>query len=392
MIPSPEKWMARALELAARGRGATRPNPVVGAVLLGADGEMLGEGWHHGPGLPHAEVEALRDARSRGLDPRGGIMFVTLEPCNHHGRTPPCTEAILEAGIATVVIAQRDPNIQARGGVERLRDAGIRVEVGCLADQAIPLNAPFNVYHSLKRPLFTIKWAMTLDGCTSVPSGDSKWITGEFARREVHRRRAAHDAVLAGIGTVLADKARLTARLPSGDPAHSPTQYIRRRVLLDGDLRLPTNAPFLEAAEDGSVPVIFCREGANKNRHIRLEAAGATVIPIKASPEGISLACLAFHLFDMGIQSVYVEGGRRVAGSLVRHGMADRVEAWLAPRLAGGATGFHHLGPLTLPSPMESMGDAIHLRNLEVSRHGADLLLEGWLLDWAELGAGIGAS
>lgn len=378
-----EKWMARAIELAAMGVGKCRPNPAVGSVVVSEEGELLGEGYHRGAGLPHAEIEALKNAADRGQNTRCAVLYVNLEPCNHHGRTPPCCDAILEAGISRVVIAQRDPNIKARGGVERLREAGLKVDVGILAEQALLLNAAFNIHHGLKRPLMTLKWAMTLDGCTSMASGDSKWITGEVARGEVHRRRAGHDAVLAGVNTVITDEARLTARLPEGDPAAPPPDLQRWRIVLDSDLRLPAHSPFMEPS-DGCTPLVVCAEDSDRGKQAALLETGAEVLPLKRGPYGVSLPDLSFSLYERGIQSVYVEGGRRVSGALLRHGMADRVECWMAGKIAGGSH-TPHLGPTASPAPFPTMGDALHLHEMTISHHGPDLLLEGWLTNWHDM-------
>ncbi|MCC5876682.1 MAG: bifunctional diaminohydroxyphosphoribosylaminopyrimidine deaminase/5-amino-6-(5-phosphoribosylamino)uracil reductase RibD [Candidatus Sumerlaeia bacterium] len=375
-----EKWMARAIELAAMGAGKCRPNPAVGSVVVSPGGELLGEGFHHGAGLPHAEVEALKDVASKGKDAKGACLYVNLEPCNHHGRTPPCCDAILNGGIARVVIAQRDPNIKARGGVERLREAGVDVRVGVLTEKALELNAAFNIYHGIKRPLVTLKWAMTLDGCTSMASGDSKWITGELARGEVHRRRAGHDAVLAGVNTVITDQARLTARLPENDPAQPPAGLKRWRIVLDTDLRLPPHSPFMEPS-DGCTPLVVCADDSDRAKQAALLETGAEVLPLKRGKFGISLPDLSLSLFDLGIQSIYVEGGRRVAGALLRHGMADRVECWMAGKIAGGSH-TPHLGPTASPAPFPMMSDALHLHNVALSHHGPDFLMEGWLTNW----------
>lgn len=374
------QWMERALELARKGVGRTRPNPAVGAVVLARNGEPAGGGWHREAGQPHAEVEALEDARRRGRDTQGGTMYITLEPCNHHGRTPPCTEAILAAGIARVVVAQRDPNPQARGGVERLREAGVEVLTGLLREKALRLNEAFNLFHLQNRPLFTLKWAMTLDGCTAMASGDSKWITGEEARREVHRRRAAHDAVMAGRGTVMGDGACLTARLPSAEQDFLPAAVKRLRVVLDSNLLLPTDAPFLQAARDSS-PLVVCCEDNPADRRRALVEAGAEVAAVGRGPHGVSLPDLVIALRERGVQSVYVEGGRRLAGALLRHGLADRVECWLAPRLAGGAPA-PHLGPTASPLPWSKMSESLDLGELSLTRFEADWLVEGWVFDW----------
>lgn len=369
-MESDEHYMREALSLAGRGVGATRPNPAVGAVIVDASGAVVGRGWHRRAGMPHAEVEALRDAASSGRDVRGATMFVTLEPCNHQGRTGPCSEAVLSAGIARVVIAAADPHKAASGGAERLRAAGVEVRTGVLAEESRLMNAGFFTTHLLGRPLVTLKWAMTLDGCTSATGGDAKWITGPAARAEVHRRRAAHDALLVGIETVLRDGTRGTIR-----DVPMPEGITLWRVVLDSSLRLPPGAPFLEP-DPISRALVVCGEDADPAREAALKARGAEVLRVAAREERIDIAALLEALSRIGIQSVYVEGGRRVAGSFLAAGAVDRVEAWVAPRLLGG--GATHLGPLVLdPAPL-AIAEAQALHRVQWTSFGEDLLVEGW--------------
>lgn len=358
--------MERALQLAAQGRDTTFPNPCVGAVLTDACGRVLGEGFHTAAGRPHAEVEALNDARARGNSVQGATCYVTLEPCNHWGRTGPCSEALLAAGVARVVIATIDPHKGVHGGAARLRDAGVVVEVGLLGEEARLLNAGFLTYHQLGRPLVTLKWAMTLDGCTSTRTGDSKWITSEEARAEVHRRRARHGAVVAGIETVLQDHARLSAR------TNPPARFPVRRVVLDRQLRLPLTAPFLEPVENQPA-VIYTQAGTSAERASALRAAGADVRVLAAVEPASVLADLAAQ----GVQSVLIEGGRRVAGSFLAAGLVDRVEAWIAPRVLGGGATF--LGPVHRADAPDFMREAGSLERVQVGSWGPDVLIEGWL-------------
>jgi diaminohydroxyphosphoribosylaminopyrimidine deaminase/5-amino-6-(5-phosphoribosylamino)uracil reductase len=369
MTPPDRKFMLRALELAALARGMTRPNPCVGAVIVSPEGAVLGEGFHHRAGLPHAEVEALEAARVAGNEVRGATMYVTLEPCNHRGRTGPCSEAVIAAGIRRVVMAMRDPNAEARGGVERLREAGVEVAVGLCEAEALLLNPAFNTCHMLGRPLVTLKWAMTLDGCTSVGTGDSKWITGPEAREEVHRRRAGHDAVIAGIGTVLRDDARLSARVPGG------VSFPPDRIVLDSTLRLSTLSAFVRE-EDGGRALVVCTEEAEAGREIALQEAGVEVLRLPRGKHGVSIPDLMRALHGRKVQSLYVEGGRILAGQLLEEGVVDRVEAWLAPKLAGGGAG--HLGPTLMGNPLGTMAEAISLHHVSAVAFGGDLLVEGW--------------
>ena len=359
--------MRRAIELARRSVGRTRPNPNVGAVIV-KNGEVVGEGWHHQAGQPHAEVEALR---SCAVDPRGATMVVTLEPCNHHGRTGPCSEAVLRAGIARVVIGQRDPNVVSGGGIERLRAAGVEVIAGVEEGLALQLNPPFNTFHLLGRPAVTLKWALSADGCTSCDSGHSFWITGEAARRRVHEMRVLHDAVLIGVETALRDKARLTIR-----GVDSPPGPPRRRIVLDGKLRLPLDHPLL--AETQGIPTVVCAEDAPAQHEEALVEAGAQVWRLEGERDGtVSLSALMARLREEGVQSVLVEGGRRVGGCFVAAGFVDQVAAFMAPVLIGA--GERPLGALLAPQPPETMEQAIRMHHVRTEVLGGDVLMEGWI-------------
>ncbi|MEQ8819511.1 MAG: bifunctional diaminohydroxyphosphoribosylaminopyrimidine deaminase/5-amino-6-(5-phosphoribosylamino)uracil reductase RibD [Sumerlaeia bacterium] len=373
MTPPPEtpaaieSAMRRALDLARRAEGQTRPNPLVGAVIL-REGRVIGEGFHARAGEPHAEAQALTQATE---DPRGATMVVTLEPCSHHGRTPPCSDAVIRAGIARVVIAQRDPNPLARGGVERLREAGVAVETGVMEQEAMLLNPAFNTYHQLGRPLVTLKWAMSADGCTASSSGHSAWITSPESRTRAHAMRAAHDAVLVGVETALMDGAKLTIRhveQPPGPPL--------RRIVLDSQLRLPPGHPLVTETQGRAV--VVCADNAPADREMALTSEGAEVWRLRPGVDGrVSLADLMLTLRGHGIQSVLVEGGRRVAGQMIRFGFADRVAAFLAPVLigAGGAP----LSALTGDDPITTMSDALRLHHARFETIGPDVLMEGWI-------------
>lgn len=320
--------MRRALELAARGRGTTRPNPVVGAVVARA-GRVLAEGFHRRAGLPHAEVNAL--ARLPAGAARGATLYVNLEPCCHTGRTGPCTEAIIAAGVGRVVVGCRDENPLVDGrGVARLRRAGVRVEVGCLASESRAANRAFSLWARARRPLVTLKAAASLDGfiADGLPRARRApaWITGSEARREGHALRAAHDAVLVGSGTVLADDPRLTVRGVRAGPRPL-------RVVLDGRLRTPPDAQVLDRA---APTLIFTRRGAPRGRARALAAAGAEVVEL-ASPRGrLSVAAVLRALAARDVQSVLVEGGAAVHGAFIAAGLVDDVALFVAPRLLGG--------------------------------------------------------
>jgi len=321
--------MRRALALAERGRGRVRPNPIVGAVIVRA-GRIVGEGWHHALGRDHAEVEALRRAGARA---RGATMYVTLEPCAHLGRTPPCVDAILEAGIRRCVVALRDPHAIVNGrGVRRLRRGGVRVEVGLCADEARSRLAAYLSAHERGRPRVTLKLAVSLDGRLAPPggfarSGRGRWLTGRDARRAAHRMRAASDAVVIGAGTARADDPRLTARVAG---------VVRQplRVVCDTRLRLPrTLRLFRPPLARGTV--VACGRRASQTRQRALEALGVAVWRLPESREGVSLPALVRRLARAGYHEVMVEGGATLATSLVRHGLADRLALFVAPRVLG---------------------------------------------------------
>jgi diaminohydroxyphosphoribosylaminopyrimidine deaminase/5-amino-6-(5-phosphoribosylamino)uracil reductase len=355
--------MRRALALAARGRGTTRPNPVVGAVVA-RGGRVLAEGFHLRAGLPHAEVNAL--ARLPAGRARGATLYVNLEPCCHTGRTGPCTEAILAAGVARVVVGCRDPNPVVDGrGVERLRRAGVRVDVGCLEAESRAANRAFAIWARERRPLVTLKAAASLDGfiADGKPRGKRApaWITGPAARRAAHELRAAHDAVLVGSGTVLADDPQLTVRLPGARRgAMAPV-----RVVLDGRLRTPVDARVLSAA---APTLIFTARGAPARRARALRAAGAEVVELAAGRGPLPLAAVLRALAARDIQAVLVEGGAAVHGAFVAAGLADAVALFVAPRLLGG-------GVPIAAGLGRGLGRALDLAALEARQVGPDLLL-----------------
>ena len=324
-MPDPRETMRRALRLAWRGRGRAEPNPLVGCVLL-HHGEVVAAGHHRRCGGPHAEAEALARCRARGLDPAGCEVYVTLEPCAHHGRTPPCADALIDAGVARVHVAARDPSPHAAGaGIERLRAAGIPVEVGLEAERAERQNAPFFLRSREGRPWTIAKWAQTLDGRTATRTGASQWISGPASRRRVHRWRGRVDAVVVGVGTARADDPRLT---PRGVPA----RRMPWRVVVDPDLRLPPTARMLA---EGPPVVIACREGRTA-RAEALAAAGARIWPIPAGEAGekLSLDALWRRLArDADASTVLVEGGARLTGSLLAAGLLDELRVFVAPLL-----------------------------------------------------------
>jgi diaminohydroxyphosphoribosylaminopyrimidine deaminase/5-amino-6-(5-phosphoribosylamino)uracil reductase len=347
--PDDGAFMRRALALAERGWGRTAPNPMVGAVVV-RDGRVVGEGWHAEFGGPHAEVEALRAAGDRA---KGATMYVTLEPCNHQGKTPPCTEALLAAGVRRVVVACEDPNPEARGGAHRLREAGVDVALGVEEDAARELNAPF--FHALAsdRPFVRLKLALSLDGALADHTRQPGWLTGEAARHEVHRLRADADAIAVGIGTVLADDPELTVRhVPA--PRVAPT-----RVVFDTSARLPRTSRLATTARD--IPVIVVCWAPEPAHAAALEHLGVTLIHAATARDAL------VALRARGIRSLLVEGGATLAAAFVQDALVDRLVIFRAP-LVLGAGSLNAFGT----AQAAQAGDAPRWRLVESRRFGDD--------------------
>ena len=324
--------MRRALELAARGWGRVSPNPLVGCVLV-RDGRVVAEGWHEGPGTEHAEAMALRLAGERAA---GSTAFVTLEPCDHHGRTPPCARALIRAGVEGVIAATRDPNPIVDGsGVRALRDAGLSVEEGLLAEEAARQNVAFRTHVRTGRPFVRLKMASSLDGKAAARDGSSKWITGEEARADVQRLRAWADAVVVGSGTALADDPRLTVRDPVFASARPPV-----RVIVDPSGRVPGDRRAFDAA---APTLVATTELAPTTRRQEWVDAGADVAVVdRDATGGVALSALVGLLGKRDVQGVLVEGGPTLAWSAIRDGVVDQLVLYLGPILVGGkeATGW----------------------------------------------------
>lgn len=348
--------MARALSLAERGRYTTHPNPRVGCVIV-SDGAIVGEGWHQWAGQAHAEVAALRQA---GEAARGASVYVTLEPCCHAGRTPPCTGALIEAGVARVVAAMRDPNPQVAGqGLEILEEAGIETESGLMESAAQALNQGFVSRMSRGRPLVRLKMAMSLDGRTAMASGESQWITHEPARRDVHRQRAEAGAVLVGVGTVLADDPRLNVRLPG--EWRQPD-----RVILDTRARTPVSARLLGNA--GRTLILTAASDSDNAR--QLSAQGAEIIGVPVMDGHVDPVAALEALAEREINTVLVEAGPRLAGALLQAGRVDELLLYVAPDLLGDvARGLMHL------TGLEYLADRVRMQFIDVRRIGPDLRL-----------------
>ncbi len=314
--------MARCLELAEKFRGRTAPNPIVGCVIVDRRGTVIAEGAHRGPGKRHGEADALARA-TRSV--AGATLYCNLEPCNHTGRTPPCTGAIIEAGIARVVFGAADPIAGHGGGARVLRRAGIAVTRGVLGDACLAANRPFFTWATQHRPAFTLKAAITLDGKIATVTGESKWITGDAARADVMRLRDTHDAVVVGIGTVLADDPRLSARRRGGrDPV---------RVVVDGALRTPLDAAVLT---DSPRTIIATRADAPADREVALAARGVEIWRFPGT-DRVDLAALALRLGAAGITSALVEGGGELHAGMLAAGLADELVVYVAPIVVGGA-------------------------------------------------------
>ena len=358
-------YMRRALELAAGSRGRTSPNPMVGAVLV-KDGRVVGEGFHAFAGSDHAECIAIRDAQGQA---RGATLYVSLEPCCHHGKTPPCTDLIAGAGIARVVAACQDPNPAVDGkGVDALRAAGIPVEVGCLAEEAVRQNEAFFTAVRTGRPFVIMKIAASLDGKIATRTGESRWITGESARHHVHRLRNEVDGVLVGIGTVLRDDPLLTTRLGVED------QRDPARVVVDNLARLPLRAKVINRASMAPTYVAVS-EMASPARLETLEREGVHIIRVEDSPRRISLGRLLATLGKMGLLSVMIEGGAEINASALREGVVDKVLMFLAPMLVGGTSS----ASAVAGDGIESFTQAVRLTDIRLERFESDILIEGYI-------------
>ena len=362
--------LRRALELAERGRGRVSPNPLVGAVIA-RGGEVVGEGWHAELGSDHAEVAAIADAAARGADLDGTTMFVTLEPCAHHGRTPPCTDAILATGIARVVIASEDPSEKASGrGPGMLRDDGREVDFaqGAEASAARLLNQAFRKHSRTGLPLVTLKMASSLDGKVATRAGDSKWISGEQSRGLVHRWRAESDAVAVGIGTALADDALLTARDVEPPAARQPA-----RVVFDTHARLPLDSKLVRSVGDAPLIVLTGPE-APTGRVDALKATGAEVRALSLLSPSAALR----ELGDRGITSLFLEGGPTLAGSFLDAGEIDELRLFVAPVLIGGAGA----SPIAAGLGAERVELAERALAMSTEPSGEDVLIRARMKEW----------
>jgi len=357
-------FIQRALQLAELGRGKTSPNPLVGAVIV-RDGRIVGDGYHHQAGTPHAEVHALRDA---GKKAGGAVMYVTLEPCCHYGRTPPCTAAIIEAGIKKVVVGTTDPNPLVSGkGIEALKKAGIEVIAGVLEGEARRQNESFIKYMQCGRPFVTLKAAISLDGKVATGTGDSKWISGEEARASVHRLRSINDAVMTGIGTVLADDPLLTVRL-KGD-FKQPL-----RVIADSSLSIPETAQIVKTARDAPTIVAVVRGRYSAAKRVQLERAGVEICELPAVQGRVDLSALMKELGRREITGLLLEGGATLNASALEAGIIDKFVFFQAPLIIGGQDSPGVFGG----KGRERLSDCLRLKRASVEEVGDDLMITAY--------------
>jgi diaminohydroxyphosphoribosylaminopyrimidine deaminase/5-amino-6-(5-phosphoribosylamino)uracil reductase len=359
-----EKYMAMALRLAAKAKGRTSPNPMVGAVVV-KNGKVIAHGWHKKAGEPHAEALALRKA---GKAAKGAELYVTLEPCSHtNKRTPPCTPLVIRSGVKRVVVAMIDPNPRVSGnGIKTLKKAGVAVLSGILETEARKLNEAFIKHITTGMPFVTLKVAQTLDGKTATASGESQWITGEEARAEGHRLRDSNDAILVGINTVLKDDPSLTARIPKGrDPV---------RIVVDSTLRIPATAKIIRQKSSAGT-IVATLATAQKTKIEKLQNAGAEVLLVKDRDGRVDFRDLMKKLGQRGIMSVLIEGGAEVHASAIGSGIADKIVAFIAPVLMTGRDSLCSIGGI---SPTK-LSQAVRLRDVSIRPAGRDFIVEGYL-------------
>ena len=359
-----QKFMREALRQARKGLGRTSPNPAVGALIV-RDGEILAKAYHRKAGAPHAEVEALSKLRDSAP---GGTLYVNLEPCNHHGRTPPCTEAILRSGLDRVVVGMKDPNPKVTGGgCEFLRKKGIEVTTGVLEAECRQLNEAFIKFATSGRPFVVLKSAITMDGWIATSQGRSKWITNEKSRQFVHRLRDQVDAVMVGIGTVLADDPSLTTRLNRGlgkDPL---------RIIVDAHLKTPANAKVLNHSSSADTLLVVGPHVRDRDfKKVQKEGIKTLTCPMKKGM--IDLVALMGILEKMSVVSLLLEGGASITGSMLRERLIDKIYVFIAPKILGGDDGV----AMAAGPGSKRMGECLNLKNIHVKRFGDDILVTGY--------------
>lgn len=354
-----EKYMKMALELAKKGSGWVSPNPMVGAVIV-KKGRVIGCGYHERYGQAHAERKALSACRE---SPKDAVLYVTLEPCCHYGKQPPCVEAVLEAGISRVVIGSKDPNPLVCGkGIQILREHGICVTENILKEECDRLNETFFFYMRTKRPFVLMKYAMTMDGKIAAYTGASRWITGEEARDHVQKQRHCSSAIMAGVGTVLADNPLLTCRMKNGK---NPL-----RIICDSRLRTPVTSQIVKTARQ--VPTLLATCCANEEKHLIYQKAGCSILVVPEKKSHVDLQELMKELGQQGIDSVLLEGGGTLNWAALESGIVQKVQAYIAPKLFGGEAAKTPVEGIGFPTP----ADAVILKNSRITRLGEDILLE----------------
>lgn len=353
------KYMRQALKLAEKGCGWTAPNPMVGAVIV-KDGRVIGEGWHEKYGQPHAERNALASCKE---SPKGATIYVTLEPCCHHGKQPPCVDAILEAGISRVVVGSGDPNPLVGGkGISILREHGIEVTENVLREECDRLNEVFFHYIQTQRPFVVMKYAMTMDGKIAAYTGESKWVTGEEARNHVQQQRHRLQGIMVGAGTVLADDPSLTCRIEGGK---NPI-----RIICDSRLRTPLHAQVITTAKQ--VPTILATCCTDREKQQEYEAAGCQIIVVKEKDGHVDLRQLMEKLGERNIDGILLEGGGTLNWSALESGIVQKVQTYIAPKLFGGQKAKTPVEGIGIPTPSE----AFILKNSTITRLGEDFLIE----------------
>ena len=357
-----QHFMQLALNLAQQGEGRTAPNPPVGAVIVNA-GKVVGEGFHPQAGEPHAEIFALQQA---GEKSHGADIYVTLEPCSHHGKTPPCADALIAAGIKSVYVGVIDPNPQVAGrGIEKLQQAGIKVITGILELPCRRLIAPFSKHISTGLPFTIYKAAMTLDGNTATTTGDSRWVSGEESRLQVHRLRDRVEAIMVGVGTMLSDDPLLNTRLPEGggrDPL---------RVVVDSQLRVDPGCRMLQ--QKSTAKTLIATISTDQEKVSRLQDVGAEVLILPADSGHVSLPALWQELGQRNVQKLLLEGGATLAGNALAHGLIDRLMLFVAPKILGGSSPFG----IFPGDGCKKMADATQLEDVQYTQMGEDLMITG---------------
>jgi len=361
------KYMQAALRLAKRGIGLIEPNPAVGAVILKAN-QIIGRGYHKKFGGPHAEINAIEDCKTLSSNPQGAVMYVTLEPCSHRGKTAPCTEAIIKAGLAKVVVATLDPSEHALGrGIEQLRNAGIAVETGVCEEEAKLLNAPFIKFAATGRCWTVLKWAQTIDGKMALAdkAGGRKWISNELSRKDVHKLRRRVGAILVGINTVIADDPLLTARPDRGKKLI--------RVVLDSNLRIPLDCKLLATAKDTPLLIVASRQAHQINPQLveQITQKGAEVLACPSTEGQSNLHFVLEQLSKRGVAQLLVEGGPTVISSFLKENLADEICVYISPRILGGS------GSVDISKPMAELTTGIGLYHVDIKRLGDDVRING---------------